>query len=57
MIEIDNIKFRYPGSGKRVFDGMSLTLETNAIYGLLGKNGTGKSTLLYLISGMLHADK
>jgi ABC-2 type transport system ATP-binding protein len=30
-----------------------LNLEQNKIYGLLGKNGTGKSTLLYLISGLL----
>ncbi len=57
MIEINDMSFRYPGSGKKVFDGLSVTLADNAIYGLLGKNGMGKSTLLYLICGLLHADK
>jgi len=53
MIEVNNISFRYPGQKDRVFDGFSLRLEENKIYGLLGKNGTGKSTLLYLIAGLL----
>ena len=53
MIEVSNISFSYPHQKERVFDGFSLRLEENKIYGLLGKNGTGKSTLLYLIAGLL----
>lgn len=53
MIEVNNISFCYPGRKERVFDDFSLRLEENKIYGLLGKNGTGKSTLLYLIAGLL----
>ena len=53
MIEVNHISFKYAGSKHLVFDDFSLTLEENRIYGLLGKNGTGKSTLLYLISGLL----
>ena len=53
MIEVNNISFSYPHQKERVFDGFSLRLEENKIYGLLGKNGTGKSTLLYLIAGLL----
>ena len=52
-IEVSNISFSYPGQKERVFDGFDLRLEENKIYGLLGKNGTGKSTLLYLIAGLL----
>ena len=55
MIEVNNISFKYAGQKDLVFDDFSLTLEANNIYGLLGKNGTGKSTLLYLISGLLRA--
>ena len=57
MIQVKNITFSYPGTRKNVFSDFSLSLNENNIYGLLGKNGTGKSTLLYLISGLLHAKK
>ena len=53
MIQVQDITFKYPGSKHLVFEDFSLTLKENNIYGLLGKNGTGKSTLLYLISGLL----
>lgn len=53
MIQIKDIDFRYQGSKHLVFRDFSLELKENNIYGLLGKNGTGKSTLLYLISGLL----
>ena len=57
MIEVNNISFKYAGQKDLVFDDFSLRLEENNIYGLLGKNGTGKSTLLYLIAGLLRAKK
>jgi len=53
MIQVSNLDFHYSGSKHQVFEDFSLRLEENKIYGLLGKNGTGKSTLLYLLSGML----
>lgn len=53
MINVQNISFHYKGQKALVFDRFSLQLEENRIYGLLGKNGTGKSTLLYLLAGLL----
>jgi ABC-2 type transport system ATP-binding protein len=53
MINVQNISFHYKGQKALVFDGFSFQLEEDRIYGLLGKNGTGKSTLLYLLSGLL----
>lgn len=53
MIRIENVDFRYGRKQPQVLYDFSLDLQGNAIYGLLGKNGTGKSTLLYLISGLL----
>ena len=55
MINIQNIKFAY--SREVVLDGFSLQFDKGGIYGLLGKNGTGKSTLLYLMMGLLRPQK
>lgn len=55
MIQIKDLRFSYPGSRHQVFDGLDLSMEPGKIYGLLGKNGQGKSTLLYLMSGLLRA--
>ena len=53
MIDIQTIKFRYKDKRTKVFEDLSFQLEQNKVYGLLGKNGTGKSTLLYLLMGLL----
>ncbi len=52
MIDISNVTFEYR-KGKPVLKDFSLSFPQCGVYGLLGKNGTGKSTLLYLISGLL----
>ena len=56
MITIENLTFAY-GKKSPVLQDFSLDFQQGKIYGLLGKNGTGKSTLLYLIMGLLHAQK
>ncbi|MFI5155660.1 MAG: ATP-binding cassette domain-containing protein [Chitinophagales bacterium] len=55
MITIQNLHFSY--KKKPIFKGLSLQLQPGHIYGLLGKNGTGKSTLLRNIVGLLFPDK
>ena len=52
MMEIKNVSFGYSRK-QMVFEEFSLSLDAGNIYGLLGKNGTGKSTLLYLMTGLL----
>jgi len=54
MISIKDLHFAY--KRKKIFTGLSLELQPGYIYGLLGKNGTGKSTLLRNISGHLFPD-
>ena len=51
MIEIKNMNFGYVPQ-RRIFDNLNLSLEAGHIYGLLGKNGVGKTTLLKIISGL-----
>lgn len=52
-INIEKVCFKYKGSGREVLSNLTLHLEENKIYGLLGKNGVGKSTLLNVIAGLL----
>ena len=54
MVNLKNVSFSY---GKhKVFDNVSMELEKGRIYGLLGENGVGKSTLLKILSGLLKLD-
>jgi len=52
MIYINNLKFHY-ASGKSILNNLSLKLDSGKIYGLFGRNGEGKSTLIKLIAGLL----
>jgi len=56
MIKIENLTFAYGKNKPNVIEDLSFTLHSGAIYGLLGKNGTGKSTFFYLLSGLLFPD-
>lgn len=51
MVTIQNLYFAY--RRRKVFDNLNLELKPGTIYGLLGRNGTGKSTLLRNIGGFL----
>lgn len=53
MLQAKNVSFGYHRRRKEVLSDFSLSLKTGKVYGLLGKNGVGKSTLLYLMSGLL----
>ncbi len=50
MIEIRNLKFSY--GNETVLENISMNLEEGRVYGLLGENGVGKTTLLTLLCGL-----
>lgn len=52
MITVNNLDFGYQKS-KLIFNNLNIEIKEGGIYGLLGQNGVGKSTLLHLICGML----
>ena len=56
MISIENVTFGY-NRYHNVMENFSLGFKQGGVYGLLGKNGTGKSTILYLIAGFLRPKK
>jgi Fe-S cluster assembly ATP-binding protein len=52
LLEIENITYGIGPDGKTpILEGLSLTLGQGEVHALLGTNGTGKSTLAYLIMG------
>ncbi|MPR33139.1 ABC transporter ATP-binding protein [Salmonirosea aquatica] len=52
MIQFDSVSFGY-SKRQPLFENLSMQLMTGHIYGLLGKNGAGKSSLLRLMAGLL----
>src|SRR5438874_8061649 len=42
--------------GRKVVNNLSLRVPEGTVYGLLGRNGAGKSTTLKMLVGMVHPD-
>lgn len=55
LIHITDMHFAYRKTS--VFEGITSEFLPGSVYGILGRNGTGKSTLLYTIAGLLHPDR
>ena len=58
MIELDHITkaYWYRGQPKYIARDISIVFPTGSRVGLMGRNGTGKSTLLSIIAGSLNPD-
>ncbi|MDD3344634.1 MAG: ABC transporter ATP-binding protein [Sulfurospirillaceae bacterium] len=52
MIEVQNLSFEY--TQKKILESIYLSIKPGGIVALLGPNGTGKSTLLKLMLGILN---
>ena len=48
-IEFRNVSFAYPGTEKKVLDGVNLTVEKGERLSIVGLNGAGKTTLIKLL--------
>ncbi len=44
-------------SGRKVVDGLRITVRRGEVVGLLGPNGAGKTTTFYMVVGLIHSDK
>lgn len=56
QIELENVSFTYGGDTsyeKKALDGVSITFRSGIITGLIGHTGSGKSTLVQLLNGLL----
>jgi ABC-type multidrug transport system fused ATPase/permease subunit len=53
VIEIKNVSFFYPNSKNKILDCTNIKFIKNQCIGIIGKNGSGKSTFLNLLAGIL----
>lgn len=51
ILRVDHVSKSY--SGVKILDDISLEIKKGEIVGLLGRNGTGKSTLMKIITGFI----
>ncbi len=51
-IEFRNVAFRYPGQTERALDGVNFTINPGEHVALLGRVGSGKSTIARLVLGL-----
>ena len=51
-LELSDVTYRYDGSTTAVLNEINATFERGKVYTIIGESGTGKSTLLSLISGL-----
>ena len=53
IIRFDNVHFKYPGSEKETLRGISLSIEEGTFVSVLGRNGSGKSSLAKHMNAIL----
>jgi ATP-binding cassette subfamily B protein len=51
-IEFCNVSFTYPGTEKKILDGVSFTIRRGQHYSFVGVNGAGKTTITKLLTGL-----
>ena len=52
-ITLDNIHFRYPGKEQKALEGLTLHIPRNRVIGLVGASGSGKSTAIDILLGLM----
>lgn len=52
LLELRDVRFRYPGTDRLILDGLTMVIEAGKHYALVGANGCGKTTVTRLISGL-----
>lgn len=53
MIHVERLNYRYPGSAQAAIRDLSLDIPSGSLFGLLGPNGSGKTTFISLLMGLL----
>ena len=57
MISLNNIFYNYPNSSKTAIKGISLSILAKSTVGFIGTTGSGKTTIIDIILGLLQPQK
>lgn len=53
MIKVENVSFKYKNSKNKILDNLNFSIKEGEIVAIVGQNGSGKSTIGKLISGII----
>ncbi|EOI6049357.1 ATP-binding cassette domain-containing protein [Enterococcus faecalis] len=53
ILELKNVSYQYPLEKVNVIESVSLKLEEGKVYGLIGANDAGKTTLCTILRGFI----
>lgn len=56
MLRVVDLSFSYPKQNRRIIDSISYDFEVGKFYTIFGASGSGKSTFLSLLGGLLKPD-
>jgi len=56
-ITLKNIYYNYPNSSRKVINGINLNISARSSVGFIGKTGSGKTTIVDIILGLLQPQK
>jgi len=56
-IELNHISFHYPGSEQMIFEDAHMMVPKGKSVGIMGASGAGKSTIVDILLGLLHANE
>lgn len=56
-IELRNVQFTYPGKTTPALRDLSMTIGVNKVIGLVGASGSGKSTAIDILLGLIQPEK
>ena len=57
QLNFQNLSFKYPDSNKLILNGLNFTIKSGATIGIIGESGTGKTTLINILLGLLQPTK
>ena len=52
-MSLRNISFCYPGKDELILKQINITISANSVVGIVGPTGSGKSTLINILLGLI----